>query len=55
LGNPPTIAGKLAKIVQTMMIMKAFGTDPLPHHLSKLDEIIQCERRLFLSTWFWIQ
>jgi hypothetical protein len=43
LGNPPTIARKLAKIVQTMMIMKAFGTDPLPDHLSKLDEIIQCE------------
>ncbi|CAK9237460.1 unnamed protein product [Sphagnum troendelagicum] len=42
LGNPPTIAGKLARIVQTMMIMKDFGTDPLPDHLSKLDEIIQC-------------
>jgi hypothetical protein len=43
VGNPHTIAGKLAKIVQTMMIMKDFGTDPLPDHLSKLDEIIQCE------------
>ncbi|CAM6060105.1 unnamed protein product [Sphagnum tenellum] len=42
LGILPTIARKLAKIVQTMMIMKAFGTDLLPDHLSKLDEIIQC-------------
>jgi hypothetical protein len=40
---PPTIARKLAKIVQIMMIMKAFGADPLPDHISKLDEIIQCE------------
>ncbi|CAM6037072.1 unnamed protein product [Sphagnum compactum] len=42
LGNPPTIARKLAKIVVIMMIMKDFGTDPSPDHLSKLDEIIQC-------------
>jgi hypothetical protein len=40
---PPTIPRKFAKIMQTIMIMKAFGTVPSPAHLSKLDEIIQCE------------
>jgi hypothetical protein len=41
--SPITVFEKIAKIVQIMMIMKAFGMDPLPDDLSKLDTIIQCE------------